>query len=146
MIDEEELEQFEQYQSTMNSRMTRDYRTNENNRDFEASNNDENFSTNDVRNFSTNASASAAAEMISSSKFQKFRRFEELTHQATEQNNLEEFEHDQTMMNSSISVVSAISSYERQMTNLIKVYSDEIKYEKSNDNFHFKIIIFHETC
>ena len=105
IVDEEELKQFEQHQLTMNSRMTRDYWANENNRDFKALNDendernsfindDRNFSINDVRNFLTNAHAFAVAELISSSRFQKFRKFKELTYQATKQNNLKEFEHD----------------------------------------------------
>ena len=53
--DKEELEVFERNQSFMKSRMTRDYWMNENNRNFEASNDD--------RNFITNASASTAADV-----------------------------------------------------------------------------------
>ena len=32
------------------------------------------------------------------------------------------------------------------MTNLTKVYIDEMKYEKLNDSFHYKLIIYHDTC
>ena len=119
----------------MRSRRTRDFRMNDNNRDFEALND----GRNDDRNFITNASALAAAELISSSKFQTYKKIEESIYQQTEQNDLEKFDHDQEMIKSS-------SIYDRQMTNLAKVYFDKMKYEKSNDSFHFKITIFHETC
>ena len=120
--------------------MIRDYRMNENNRVFKASNDEENFSINDDKHFSINASAFAVAELILSLRFQKFKRFEESTYQATEQNNLEDFEHDQTAMKLTISI------YDCQMTNLTKVFIDEMKYEKLNDNFNYKITIFNNTC
>ena len=119
----------------MKSREIRDYRMNENNRDFETLNDDKN---ND-RNFIINATALAAAGLTLSSKFQTYKKIKESIYQQSKQNNLEKFEHDRKMTKSSL-------NYKRQIINLTKVYFDEIKYEKLNNNFHFKIIVFHETC
>ena len=114
---------------------------NENNRVFEASNDGKSFSTNDDRNFFTNAHALAAAKLAPSSKSQRFERFEDSIHRQTKQNNLEEFDDDEMTMQSTTS-----SSYDRQMTNLAKVYIDEMKYERLDDSFHYKLIIYHDTC
>ena len=88
---EEELEMFERNQSFMKSRTTKDYRMNENNRDFEASNDDEN----DDRNLIINASAFAAAELTSSSKFQRLEKFKNSIHRQSRQNNFKKFENDE---------------------------------------------------
>ena len=109
---EEELKVFEWNHSSMNSRKTRDYRINENNRDFEALNDEKN----DDENFITNASALAAAELTPSSRLQKFERLEDSIHQQTKQSNFKEFENDKMTMKSSTSF-----SYDWQMTNLTKV-------------------------
>ena len=125
----------------MKSRMTRDYWINENKWVFKASNDDKNFSTNDDRNFSINAQALAVAELTSSSKSHKFERFEDSIHWQTKQNNLEEFDDNEMTMQSTTSF-----NYDRQMTNLTKVYIIEMKYERLNDSFHYKLIIYHDTC
>ena len=131
--DKEGLGVFERNHSSMRSRETRNYRMNENNRNFKVSNDD--------RNFIINASALAAAGLTSSLRFQRFERFEDSIHRQSRQNNLKEFKNDEMTMDSSTS-----SSYDRQMTNLTKVYTDEMKYEGLNDNFHYKITIYHDTC
>ena len=63
---------------------------NENNRDFEASNDNKN----DNNIFITNAIIFAATRMILSLKFQKYKKIEEFIYQITKSNNLEEFKHD----------------------------------------------------
>ena len=41
---------------------------------------------------------------------------------------------------------STISIYDCQIINLTKVYIDKMKYERLNDNFHYKITIFNNIC
>jgi hypothetical protein len=38
------------------------------------------------------------------------------------------------------------SEYDRELVNLAKLYSDEAKYNKENDNFSFKLIMFNDMC
>jgi hypothetical protein len=38
------------------------------------------------------------------------------------------------------------SNYERELVNLIKLYTDEAKYNEKNDNFSFKLIMFNDMC
>ncbi len=38
------------------------------------------------------------------------------------------------------------SDYERELVNLIKLYTDEAKYSEKNDNFSFKLIMFNDMC
>jgi hypothetical protein len=38
------------------------------------------------------------------------------------------------------------SGYERELVNLIKLYTDKAKYSEENDNFSFKLIMFNDMC
>ncbi len=38
------------------------------------------------------------------------------------------------------------SDYDRELVNLIKLYTDEAKYSEKNDNFSFKLIMFNDMC
>jgi hypothetical protein len=38
------------------------------------------------------------------------------------------------------------SDYDRELINLIKLYTDEVKYNEKNDNFSFKLIMFNDMC
>jgi hypothetical protein len=38
------------------------------------------------------------------------------------------------------------SDYDRELVNLIKLYTDEAKYSEDNDNFSFKLIMFNDMC
>jgi negative regulator of genetic competence, sporulation and motility len=38
------------------------------------------------------------------------------------------------------------SEYDRELINLTKLYSDKTKYNKENDNFSFKLIMFNDMC
>ncbi len=38
------------------------------------------------------------------------------------------------------------SDYDRELINLAKLYTDEVKYNEKNDNFSFKLIMFNDMC
>jgi hypothetical protein len=44
------------------------------------------------------------------------------------------------------SIKSPGTDYDRELANLTKLYSDDAKYSEENDNFSFKLIIFHDMC
>jgi hypothetical protein len=46
------------------------------------------------------------------------------------------------------SVIQSIraSGYDRELINLVKLYTDEAKYSEENNNFSFKLIMFNDMC
>ncbi len=47
---------------------------------------------------------------------------------------------------SSVNQLIKTSEYDRELINLTKLYSDKTKYNKENDNFSFKLIMFNDMC
>jgi hypothetical protein len=44
------------------------------------------------------------------------------------------------------SIKTSDTDYDRELINLIKLYSDKTKYSEENDNFSFKLIMFNDMC
>ncbi len=44
------------------------------------------------------------------------------------------------------SIKTSDTDYDRELINLIKLYSDQTKYSEENDNFSFKLIMFNDMC
>jgi hypothetical protein len=44
------------------------------------------------------------------------------------------------------STTPVTSGFGRELANLAKLYTDESKYSGENDNFDFKLTIFHDLC
>ncbi len=47
---------------------------------------------------------------------------------------------------SSVASIKIESDHEKELANLIKLYTDETKYNDENDSFSFKLTIFHNMC
>jgi hypothetical protein len=47
---------------------------------------------------------------------------------------------------SSAASIRIESDHEKELANLIKLYTDETKYSDENDSFSFKLTIFHDMC
>ncbi len=47
---------------------------------------------------------------------------------------------------SSVNQSIRISDYDRELVNLVKLYTDKAKYSEENDNFSFKLIMFNDMC
>jgi hypothetical protein len=50
------------------------------------------------------------------------------------------------LSSSSVNQSIRTSDYDRELINLTKLYSDEIKYSEKNDNISFKLIMFNDMC
>ena len=48
--------------------------------------------------------------------------------------------------NQMINTIIEITDYGKKFVNLIKMYIDEVKYSEKNDNFTYKLTIFHDIC
>src|SRR6266498_2875753 len=43
-----------------------------------------------------------------------------------------------------LAVLLSFIDFSRELTNLVKIYTDKNKYSRQDDNFDFKLIIFHD--
>ncbi len=48
--------------------------------------------------------------------------------------------------NSSVASIKIESDHEKELANLIKLYTNQTKYNDENDSFSFKLTIFHDMC
>ena len=73
-------------------------------------------------------------------------KFQQFQMQSTEQHQSFAISFWTFLISPKSSVFRTSKSHDRVLFNLIKMYSDEAKYNNENDSWNFKFIIFHDMC
>jgi hypothetical protein len=91
------------------------------------------------RHHEFNELVSSSSSLLIQSRSLSFDRFS----RQSDQSKLKNFAMNQSIRPDSI---KRESDFERELSTLTKLYTNEAKYSDENDNFSFKLIIFHDMC